>query len=109
MVPSAEVSGDETDKFEVMISMFEESNRTTVENQNTYSKLDFVRNALTSFQLNKRVDSNNNVLQYWQKESINQPHLFMLAQIVLAVSRTQVSVERLFSGIKYIMTYLRRK
>lgn len=44
---------------------------------------------------------------FGKKESIIKPELYKLAITVLAVPATQVSVERLFSGLKFILSPLR--
>jgi len=54
-----------------------------------------------------RSNSNENVLQFWETKKNIQPGLYALAQIVLAAPPTQVSVERLFSGLKFILHPLR--
>lgn len=55
----------------------------------------------------KRLNRRSNILQFWNKQKNNQPELYKLAMIVLSVPATQVSVERLFSGLKFILSPLR--
>ncbi|XP_011698547.1 PREDICTED: zinc finger BED domain-containing protein RICESLEEPER 2-like [Wasmannia auropunctata] len=55
----------------------------------------------------KRLNRKINVLQFWEEKKQNQPELYKLAMTVLAVPATQVSVERLFSGLKFILSPLR--
>lgn len=55
----------------------------------------------------KRLNRRSNILQFWNEQNNNQPELYKLAMIVLSVPATQVSVERLFSGLKFILSPLR--
>lgn len=55
----------------------------------------------------RRISRKTNILGFWQEKSITQPELYKLAMVVLAVPATQVSVERLFSGLKFILSPLR--
>jgi len=43
------------------------------------------------------------VLQFWESKKMVWPELYELAQIVLAIPATQVSVERLFSALRFIL------
>lgn len=56
-----------------------------------------------------RVNKKENVLEYWESQKFVRPELYSLAQIALACPATQVSVERLFSGLKFILSDLRTK
>ena len=64
-------------------------------------------NMLRKFADQPRLDSKQNILEFWNKEKNNSPELYSLAQIALAVPPTQVSVERLFSSLKYVLSPLR--
>ncbi|XP_018406377.1 PREDICTED: zinc finger BED domain-containing protein 4-like, partial [Cyphomyrmex costatus] len=55
----------------------------------------------------KRISRNTNILEFWQEKSTIDPELYKLARVTLAVPATQVSVERLFSGLKFILSPLR--
>jgi len=55
----------------------------------------------------KRLNRKSNILQFWDEQKSNQPELYKLAMTVLSVPATQVSVERLFSGLKFILSPLR--
>ncbi|XP_017493052.1 PREDICTED: uncharacterized protein LOC108381145 [Rhagoletis zephyria] len=50
-----------------------------------------------------------NVLEYWRKFYRNECEMLKLAEVVLAVPATQVSVERAFSALSTILTKLRTK
>lgn len=47
---------------------------------------------------------NTNVLEYWYKKRLTHPILSRLAHIVLGVPASQVSVERCFSVLKFILS-----
>jgi len=47
------------------------------------------------------------VLQYWEQQRLLMPQLYQVAMTVLAIPTTQVSVERLFSIVGFILDPLR--
>ncbi|XP_065323654.1 uncharacterized protein LOC135930795 [Gordionus sp. m RMFG-2023] len=53
---------------------------------------------------NKR---DKNILTFWEENSLIYPELYTLSRFVMAVPATQVSVERGFSSLKYILSNLR--
>ena len=55
----------------------------------------------------ERVNRKINILEYWRNMKTVQPELYKLSVVVFAVPATQVSVERLFSGLKFILSPLR--
>lgn len=52
-------------------------------------------------------DPDIDILQYWENKKLSHPQLYQLATIVHAAPATQVTVERLFSGMRYILSTLR--
>jgi len=52
----------------------------------------------------KRISRKTNILEFWQAKSTTHPKLYKLAMVVLAVPATQVSVEQLFSGLKFVLS-----
>ena len=52
-----------------------------------------------------RIGAEENVLQYWKDRQDTNKELYELACIFNGIPCTQVSVERLFSGLKFIFTY----
>lgn len=62
---------------------------------------------LEPFRRQPQVDRKTNVLQWWETKQKIYPQLYVMAQIVLSLPVTQVSVERLFSGLKFILSDLR--
>lgn len=57
----------------------------------------------------KRLKAKTDVVQYWEDQRFRQPDLYELSSAVLAIPATQVSVERLFSSLKYVLNPLRYK
>ncbi|KAK4301466.1 hypothetical protein Pmani_026385 [Petrolisthes manimaculis] len=66
---------------------------------------DDIRQAVKNFDNCKRVDRNEDIFKWWQYH----PHqnLKRLAEVALALPVSQVSVERTFSGLRYILDELR--
>lgn len=58
-----------------------------------------------------KIDGDKKVsdLQFWQNNKYNYPELYVLSQIVFAAPATQVSVERLFSALRFIFSRLRSR
>lgn len=50
-----------------------------------------------------RLKASESVLKFWQDNKNHYPDLFRIAVIVLAVPATQVSVERLFSQLQFVL------
>lgn len=56
-----------------------------------------------------RLPLNNNILEFYHSIKFRKPHLYKLALTVLATPATQVSVERAFSALNFILTEKRNK
>lgn len=101
---TAETSSElNDDPVEIMLREKESSVRTvapTVDKRKLESVLD-------EFLLQERVPQKTNVLSYWNDNRGVNSELFSLSQIVLALPVTQVSVERSFSGLRFILSELR--
>ena len=65
---------------------------------------DGIDKIIEAFSKENRIDKETNLLQYWLERKNVNPVLFHLSQIVLSVPATQVSVERLFSSLKFILS-----
>ncbi|CAH2089278.1 unnamed protein product [Euphydryas editha] len=63
--------------------------------------------SLVAFLNEPLLPSNTNILNYWESKKITDPQLYLVSKIALAAPATQVSVERLFSSLKFIMNNLR--
>ena len=51
-----------------------------------------------------RMKKGDEVLKYWEKQKNRFPHLYKLAAVVMGVPSTQVSVERAFSSLKFVLS-----
>lgn len=58
---------------------------------------------LNSFDHIQRLDSKKQILEFWEENKNVYPHLFKIAMVVLGAPATQVSVERAFSSLKFIL------
>lgn len=61
----------------------------------------------TLFMEEEFVDSSVNILTWWEHKQEKYPILHKLANVVLAAPMTQVSVERLFSSLKFVVSQRR--
>ncbi|XP_034237445.1 zinc finger BED domain-containing protein DAYSLEEPER-like [Thrips palmi] len=52
-------------------------------------------------------DRKTSILNWWEKHRLAYPELYLIACVLHAIPATQVSVERLFSALRFIMHYLR--
>lgn len=83
----------------------QESETTEVSCSSQNSTYTMIENLLKTYHLNqKRLSYKINILQFWKSMEDIHPELYVLAKIVFAVPSTQVSVERLFSGLKFILS-----
>lgn len=66
-----------------------------------------LQSSLDQFLNEPLLSSKEHVLIYWQKSKDKYPYLYKLSTIVLAAPMTQVSVERLFSSLKFVVSNYR--
>ncbi|XP_065321217.1 uncharacterized protein LOC135928689 [Gordionus sp. m RMFG-2023] len=59
---------------------------------------------ITRFSDYKRLDKKENILHFWESAKLEHPELYILSKILFAVPATQVSVERSFSHLKFILS-----
>lgn len=102
---TSNVNNDQEDADAVEIMLRQLDARQCINNTATCS-IDII-NSLQQFLTYPRLNSKENILEFWDKNKSSMPHLYSLAKVVLAVPPTQVSVERLFSSLKYILSNLR--
>lgn len=57
----------------------------------------------------KPMSRKSNILNYWEKQKYTHPELYLLAITILAIPATQVTVERLFSALRFILNPRRYK
>jgi hAT family C-terminal dimerisation region len=55
------------------------------------------------------INLSENVLHNWEKRRYDEPNLFKISQVILAVPPTQVSVERAFSALGLVLTARRNR
>ncbi|KAL5233767.1 hypothetical protein ACI65C_001177 [Semiaphis heraclei] len=77
------------------------------ESQSLLSSKQLMREKIEEFGRVERLTYKADVINYWKDNKIAKPELFELAQILMAVPATQVSVERSFSALKFILSDLR--
>jgi len=64
-----------------------------------------IETILKTYYINQsRLNHKTNILEFWKSMETTYPEVYILAKIVFAVPSTQVSVERLFSGLKFILS-----
>ncbi|XP_043464663.1 zinc finger BED domain-containing protein 4-like [Leptopilina heterotoma] len=66
-----------------------------------------IESLLDEFAKTPKIPLKEDILKYWEVRKSSSPELYSLATIVHAAPMTQVSVERLFSGMKFIISDLR--
>ncbi|XP_065313003.1 uncharacterized protein LOC135923302 isoform X2 [Gordionus sp. m RMFG-2023] len=59
---------------------------------------------ITGFSDYIRLDKKENILHFWESAKLEHPELYILSIILFAVPATQVSVERSFSHLKFILS-----
>lgn len=74
------------------------------EAQSTNSK---IMVEIAKFQKLGRIDLNTNIHTFWLESRMQQPLLYELATVIMSIPPTEVSCERNFSKLKFIMNRLR--
>ena len=102
---------EESDEFDEFIKERERSAAVTSSEERavtfkTITHTEFIL-SLEKYGTEPRLNSRLSVLQFWQQKKFEYPELFKLSEIVLAVPMTQVSVERAFSGLRFVLSDLR--
>ena len=55
----------------------------------------------------KPISITANITEYWKEKEYSYPRLYELAKVVHSVPATQVSVERAFSALKFLLADIR--
>ena len=63
-----------------------------------------IEHSLDSFEHVERIDKDADILAWWESAKLSRPLLYQLAVVVLAMPATQVSVERSFSSLKFVLS-----
>ena len=98
-------SSDNDDPIEKILRQREREREVAI-NSVTQSSQEF-RQILDEFWNQPRVERTVDILKYWQEKKFESPLLFSTSEICLALPVTQVSCERSFSGLKYVLSDLR--
>ncbi|KAF0702707.1 zinc finger BED domain-containing protein RICESLEEPER 1-like isoform X2, partial [Aphis craccivora] len=97
-VDPANNDDDDDDDFE----NFLKESTTVISNQPVN-----IKSIFQSFDGTQRISYNSDIREYWASKKNEHPELHELAQVTLAIPATQVSVERTFSSLKFILSDLR--
>ncbi len=89
---------NEEDEVESYLKSKESRRRSVPQRNEGFEKI------LDTFLKEPRVEKSKNVLEYWFGKKSSNVVLFELSQIALSVPATQVSVERLFSSLKFVLS-----
>ncbi|XP_032791086.2 uncharacterized protein LOC116928109 [Daphnia magna] len=87
------------------ILFIKEAERREKNNENANEAV--IEKMIHDFMKPKLIVRSTDVLKYWEDNRLLQHQLYVLAKVVLAVPCTQMSVERLFSGLKFILSVYR--
>lgn len=98
--PTSSLGSD--DELDALLKEKEKSQ--VSENYEKRRALKSIAAALSDFEREKRLKKDENVLAYWETQRLERPELHELAKVVLACPATQVSVERTFSSLKFILS-----
>ncbi|KAK3922771.1 LOW QUALITY PROTEIN: Zinc finger BED domain-containing protein 4, partial [Frankliniella fusca] len=72
------------------------------------SNIDLTSQMNSYFRETPRIkDRKTSIPKWWEERKIKYPELYEVAKVVHAIPATQVSVERLFSALSFVMHYLR--
>lgn len=106
---SAELdSSNENNNFDSYLRQHFVTNRhINIDEQNLQSLEREINFKLVAFLQEPVLPSKRSILEYWEQRKMTDPYLYNLAKIVLATPPTSVSVERLFSSLKFVLNNLR--
>lgn len=102
-------SNDSNDVLEHFLKNKDKNNSVSMDcsipNSQTFTIATRIETLLKSYQIDQnRLNHKVDILQFWKTMEASYPELSQLAKVVFSVPATQVSVERLFSGLKFILS-----
>lgn len=98
-------SGDEIEEFLKSNYLNASSSQNDLSNSQKSTISTRIETLLKSYHIEQnRIGNKTNILKFWKSMETIHPELHELAKVVFSVPGTQVSVERLFSGLKYILS-----
>ena len=95
---------EEVDLLELMLRENEAAVRVGLDESQAKEN---IRTLILGFWGVRRENIDMDVLLYWESKKELHPQLFQLAEVVNGTPMTQVSVERCFSNLKFIVSALR--
>lgn len=104
---SSEQSESDEESEDEIEKLLKSKEKERLENHNTVSESErHLSKVITSFLKAPRVKHSKckNVLAYWSSQKLQMPLLHLLSENALSVPATQVSVERLFSVLKLVLS-----
>lgn len=98
-------SGDEIEEFLKSNYLNESSDQNNLSNSQKSTISTRIETILKSYHIEQnRIGNKTKILKFWKSMETIHPELHELAKVVFSVPGTQVSVERLFSGLKFILS-----
>ncbi|RVE42487.1 hypothetical protein evm_012859 [Chilo suppressalis] len=94
------------DEMESILSQTEQLKRCSQREHYIQTRAN-IRAILENFSAHPRLPSKQNIIQFWKSKELSEPQLYRLANTVIATPATQVTVERFFSSLKFILNDLR--
>lgn len=93
------------DPYSILEEEFNNSTSSRFSSQNNGN----IRQKLDALAYGQKLPFATNILDYWKNLSTKEKDLFKLAEVILAVPSSQVSVERAFSALSTIVTKQRTR
>lgn len=95
---------DTTDEVEQFLKS-KSSETENLPSSQTFVIFTHIETILNTYNINqKRIYHKTDILKFWKSMEVTHPELQQLANVVFCVHATQVSVERLFSGLKFVLS-----
>lgn len=104
--PASDPENDENNESNSELEKYMRKFGRRVASQKT-SNTTNIRSTLKLFYQSPRVSPETDMANYWKEKQSLYPEIFELYNVVMGVPITQVSVERLFSSLKFILSPLR--
>ncbi|KAL4131056.1 hypothetical protein QTP88_008407 [Uroleucon formosanum] len=73
----------------------------------TTTPIRIILNTFDSFENSTKLPHSEDIITFWKNKKNEMPELYQLSKVLMAVPTTQLSVERLFSSLKFVLNDLR--
>lgn len=103
--PQDDMPMSPNDPYSILEEEFNNSTSSRFSSQNNGN----IRQKLDALTYGQKLPFATNILDYWKNLSTKEKDLFKLAEVILAVPSSQVSVERAFSALSTIVTKQRTR